>query len=258
VNVVPAFVAHLQAAVLVNPAFGTFDHPTVHAQPAAIADVAPGQQRPDAPLQQLAAGWFGIIRPVAKQRVRTPSRTSRAALNSRDGIYQRQEFGDVMTVGACNRERQGGSSFAVDKKMVFRAVFSAVHGAWSRFFPRIWARTDVESMTARDQSILCWACSLFKRTSCRRFHTPALFQSRSRRQQLIPLPQPISCGRYSQGIPVRKTYRMPVSAHRSSSGFLPGCLRLRSLGGGSNGLINVHSSSLSSGFMARPPGLTKS
>jgi hypothetical protein len=35
-------------------------------------------------------------------------------------------------------------------------------------------------------------------------------------------------------------------------------LRLRGFGGGSNGWINVHSSSLSSGFMARPPGLTKS
>jgi hypothetical protein len=53
---------------------------------------------------------------------------------------------------------------------------------------------EVESITARDHSILLAAWSLFSSTSCRRFHTPRLFQSRRRRQQVMPLPQPISRG----------------------------------------------------------------
>jgi hypothetical protein len=141
--------------------------------------------------------------------------------------------------------------------MMFRPVFTPVHGTRSRFFPRCMARTDVESTTARVQSILpaCW--SLSSRTSCRRSQTPASFQSRSRRQQVMPLPQPISRGRYSQGMPVRSTKRIPVSARRFSMGFRPGCVRRLFLGGGSNGSINVHSSSLSIGLaIARPPGLT--
>src|ERR1700720_1475455 len=39
---------------------------------------------------------------------------------------------------------------------------------------------------------------------------PRYCQSRSRRQQLIPEPQPISCGSISQGIPLRRTNTIPV------------------------------------------------
>jgi hypothetical protein len=46
---------------------------------------------------------------------------------------------------------------------------------------------------------------------------PAVAQSRSRRQQVIPLPQPISWGRYSQGMPVFSTNKIPVSAARSGT-----------------------------------------
>ena len=48
--------------------------------------------------------------------------------------------------------------------------------------------------------------------------TPAACQSRSRRQQVMPDPQPISAGRSSHGKPVRSTNRMPVSAARSGIG----------------------------------------
>lgn len=40
---------------------------------------------------------------------------------------------------------------------------------------------------------------------------------RRRRQHVMPLPKPSSCGRSSHGIPVRSTYRMPLSAARSST-----------------------------------------
>jgi hypothetical protein len=46
---------------------------------------------------------------------------------------------------------------------------------------------------------------------------PSACQSRRRRQQVMPQPQPISRGKSSQGIPVLRTKRMPVKALRSSS-----------------------------------------
>lgn len=52
---------------------------------------------------------------------------------------------------------------------------------------------------------------------CNRAHTPAACQSRGRRQHVIPLPKPSSCGKSSHGIPVCRTYRMPFSAGRSST-----------------------------------------
>ena len=47
--------------------------------------------------------------------------------------------------------------------------------------------------------------------------TPAWYQSRSLRQHLIPLPHPISAGKYSQGMPVFSTNRIPASAARSDT-----------------------------------------
>ncbi len=73
------------------------------------------------------------------------------------------------------------------------------------------------SMLTRSQSI--WSCSRSRRSiaKCSRCHTPAACQSRRRRQYVMPLPKPSSCGRSSHGIPVCSTYRMPLSAARSST-----------------------------------------
>ena len=75
--------------------------------------------------------------------------------------------------------------------------------------------TLAESRLARSQAI--WSCSRMRcnRVRCKRSQTPARCQSRRRRQQLMPQPQPISGGRSSHWIPVFKTNKMPVSAARS-------------------------------------------
>jgi hypothetical protein len=59
------------------------------------------------------------------------------------------------------------------------------------------------------------------RTSCSRSQTPACCQSRSRRQQVIPHPQPNSCGNIVQGMPLRKTNKIPVSTSRLPTGGRP-------------------------------------
>ena len=71
------------------------------------------------------------------------------------------------------------------------------------------------SATARDQSITSASFNCANKASRTSCHTPACCQARRRHQQVMPLPHPIfSWGRYSQGIPVRNTNRMPVNTRR--------------------------------------------
>jgi hypothetical protein len=83
-------------------------------------------------------------------------------------------------------------------------------------------------------------------TWCSRDHRPACCQSRNRRQQLIPLPQPISAGKYSHGRPVRSTKMIPVKACRSGIGGRPPFGRGGR--GGSSGATTAHNSSVTSSF----------
>jgi hypothetical protein len=106
------------------------------------------------------------------------------------------------------------------------------------------------STHARDQSIWSASPKRFRRVWCNLRQTPALCQSRRRRQQVIPEPQPISWGSISQGIPVLSTNRMPARQARSGMRGRPPL----GLGffGGSNGWMVVQSSSLTSSFAILP------
>jgi hypothetical protein len=103
------------------------------------------------------------------------------------------------------------------------------------------AGTDAESMLARDQSMRPRLPSRSSNRWCNRSHTPAAFQSRSRRQHVTPLPQPSSAGNASHGQPVRRTKRMPVNTWRSEMRGRPPF----GLGGsgGSSGATSFQSSS---------------
>ena len=102
-------------------------------------------------------------------------------------------------------------------------------------------------MTARDQSILPAALRRSSSTRCSRRQTPAESQSRSRRQQVIPLPQPISCGRCSHGRPVLSTDTIPVRHARSGTRGRPPFGFGGS--GGIRGATTSHSSSGTNGLL---------
>jgi hypothetical protein len=99
--------------------------------------------------------------------------------------------------------------------MTLAAEFSSVGRIGTRLLPPKTARMELPSMTARDQSICPQRASQSSKTKWISCQMPACCQSRSRRQQLIPEPQPISCGSISQGIPLRSTKRIPVRQARS-------------------------------------------
>jgi hypothetical protein len=77
-----------------------------------------------------------------------------------------------------------------------------------------------------------------------------LCQSPRRRQHVMPLPQPISCGRSSQPMPLLRTKMIPVKTLRSSNSGRPPL----GLGGsdGSSGTTMAHNSSLTRGLLMVP------
>jgi hypothetical protein len=83
-------------------------------------------------------------------------------------------------------------------------------------------RTLPLSTKTRDRSIVMALHSWVSITSSNPFQTPATCQSLSPRQQVMPLPQPISWENISQRMPETSTRMIPVFACRSDT---PGRLR---------------------------------
>jgi hypothetical protein len=100
----------------------------------------------------------------------------------------------------------------------------------------------------RVHSICRAACRRLSRVWCTRAHTPARCHVTRRRQQLTPEPHPISRGKDVQGIPVRNTNKIPVSACRWLIGLRPGCRRRRRFALGSRGSTTCQSWSSTIGF----------
>lgn len=250
------FVPELEPSILMQPALGSLHDPAVLSKPAAMGGPAAGQQWTATTATQRNPVGLGVIGSIALHDVKTPARPPASASHRSDRIDQRQQLRHVVTVGAGEAEGHG-RAIGISQQVVLGASFPAIRGAFSRFFPPCIARTEVESTTPLDQSILSAPFS-WHSTFCRsRSHTPARCQSRRRRQQVMPDPQPISCGRYSHGTPLLSTNKMPVSTCRSDRGLRPGCRRRLGFGVGSSGSIQRHSCSSKRGLaMARPPCLS--
>ena len=151
----------------------------------------------NAPTSQLFAMRVGMVRAIALHPLRALSRPTSFPADQRDRIDQRQQLRHVVTIGSGQRGRKG-NALGVSDQVMFAAGFAAIRWIRSRFFPPCIARTDEESTMARDQSIWSASCKCANRASWIFFHTPLRCQACKRRQAVMPLPQPNSCGRYSQ------------------------------------------------------------
>jgi hypothetical protein len=254
VNVVAPFVTHTQSSELVEPAYRSLDHPAQASQAAAVLRVALRDHRLDPTHPQEHAVQVRIVRPIGVQAIRFATGTTHLAADRRNRIDQRQQLGYVVLVGA-GEPNGKRNAVRIRDEVVLRAFLAAIGRVGAGFFAPPTARTDPLSTTARDQSIWSAARSRSKNRRWSRSQTPAACQSRRRRQQVIPEPQPISCGRYSQGMPVLSTKRIPVSASRSPTGGRPPLGRGGRLG--ISGLINRHKSSVTSGLAIVVSSLTQ-
>jgi hypothetical protein len=240
-------VADRQAPIARQPRQRALHDPAVPPQPLrrvdpatrnAVCDPAPPTGGATAPI---------VIALIPVQLGRAVARTPRSTSpQGRDRVDQGLEQPGVMYVRGGHRDRER-DAVPVRNKMVLRARFAFIRRIRAGSPPPFFAGRLRESTTARLQSSWPASASCCKSTWCKRFHTPRRCHSRSRRQQVMPDPQPIAWGKYSQGMPVLSTKRIPPSTARSGMRGRPPRRRGRALG--NNGSRCAHNVSGTNGFI---------
>ncbi len=191
-------------------------------------------------MPQLLTQRSRIIPSVSLKLQRSPARPTTLALHCRNGIHQFESLSHIVGVST---SQPGGQRdpLSIGYDMMLATSLCPVGRVGACLVPPKTARTAALSNTARLQSTRSAACRPPRHVRWMHSQTPCSCQSRSRRQQVMPLPQFISVGRSSQGMPVFSTKRMPERTCRF------GILGLPPLGfggsGGSNGSTSSHSSS---------------
>lgn len=199
-----------------------------------------------------------VIRLVSMHPIRTLARATPLAEWTRDRLNAVHHLlKDPRVVGVSTRQfHRQRYPLPLDHKMALRARFALICGVrpnslglWVPLFTPLAAIVS-ESTLALDQSILSASPRRLSSARWSLCHTPAFCQSRSLRQQVTPLPQPISCGSISQGSPPFSTKMMPVRAARFGIRGRPPL----GLGAscGRSGSITSHSSSGTSGLLIVP------
>jgi hypothetical protein len=244
-NIVTAFIADSQPTKLVQPGKCSLDYPAKYTKAATVFRSAFGQNRIYTQVTQGLAMRLAIVCPVALNTIRSLTGTTHFTCDRRNRLYQWQKLGDIMTVCSSYFHRKR-DTVGISYKVMFRPQFPSIRCIRARFRPPKTARTEAESTTAREKSILSFFRRWLSRIRCILSQTPAFCQSCRRRQQVMPDPQPISLGKYCQGIPVLSTKIIPVRALRSSTGGLPplgrgGCF-------GMTGSMSFHNWSFTSGL----------
>ncbi len=212
-----SLITHPQPPEPVVPGAGALHAPAVSPQALARLDADPRDPAADVVHPAVASAVRPIIGLVGVHLRRPPARATRCSKRAPqrgDRLAHLLEDDRVVHIRR-GQEGDQGDPLAIDHQMAFRARLAAIRWIRPGRLAPLFAGTLVESMLARDQSI--WSASLHRWSSVRssRRHTPAACQSRSRRQQVLPLPHPSSAGRSDQGQPLRRMKRMPASTLRS-------------------------------------------
>ena len=250
-DVVSFFVTYTKTAEFEQPTKDPLDDTTMNAQPTAMFRVSLGDEGSDAALAQRHADFFfGVVGAIGKRGVGPLAATPARAFDRWNRVDQRDRCLRIVDVRPGVRDGQRRSLTIADN-MPLRAIFAAIRGIGAGLRPPKSARTEQLSIATFDQSISLASPSSSSSTRQIFSHTPATCQSRKRRQQVMPDPQPSSWGKYSQGQPVRSTNKMPVSACRLDTRGRPPLGLARSAG--NNGSIRSHNSSASSGLAISVP-----
>jgi len=245
-DIVTLFIPYPQASLIEEPSKGSFNNVAVLSEPAAVFRVALGDPGFHSTLTQgLTNLLLCVVGSIRKHFLRTLTRPTAPLLDIWNPIHQGNGHLRIMDIGPRVFHGQG-NPLPIYNQMAFRTVLASICGIRAGFTPPKRARTEQLSIAAVDQSITS-ACPNSSSSVCQIFcQTPVACQSRRRRQQVMPQPQPISRGRSSHWIPVLSTNRMPVRAARSAIRGRPPW----GLGGsgGMRGSMRSHRPSVSSGL----------
>ena len=219
-DIVASFVPDREAAIAMEPGVRAFDDPATDAQAAAIRRSPPGQDRDDALCKEAIAMGLGVVASVALEGIRAAAGPAAPAADGGQGGNERIELGDVVDIGR-RYLRDKWDAARVGNEVMLGARLAAIGWVRSSFFPPRTARTDELSTTVHRWSSRPRRRSSASSASCNRCQTPVRCHRTSRRQHVLPEPQPICRGSICQGMPERRTNKMPVRMARSGIGFRP-------------------------------------
>lgn len=220
VHICAPLVTNAQTAIPIELGKRAFDDPAMPTESLATLDAAPRDTWRNRTLAQRFAQRHRVIRFVGMQLHRTLPRSATPALDRFNSIHRVEHHSRVMHVRRREPHRER-DTLPVHDHMAFRARFAAIRWILPGFIAPFSAGTAEESSEARDQSMRSASPGWLRKTWWSLRHTPASCHSLSRLQQVIPLPQPISGGRYSHGNPVESTKRMPRRTSRFGIRGLP-------------------------------------
>lgn len=239
-NVGATFIANHQAPKAMQPREIALGNPPIAAKPLTGFDSLACDAGRDPTCAQALHVFARTIPEVGMHLARPPSRPPTASSYRHNAINHHEKRDHVRHVGCREHGGRERQAVPVNDHVMLGAQFSAVRGVFAGLRAPLLAGACAESTDARDQSIAPARWSRSSRHWWTRCQTPACCQSRRRFQQVIPL-HPSSCGRSSQGIPVRRTNTIPVNAIRSGVRGRP--RSDRRTGCGSSGAMTAQSSS---------------
>src|SRR5215218_6320992 len=146
----------------------------------------------DATLLQRTCTFLVIVGFVGVKLLGTlPRSASSGTLDGPDGVQKLLEDHRVVDIGRREHHRERDAP-PVDHKVALRARFPLIRRIRSGLWAPLLAGMIAESKEARSHSIWSSPPRRSSSTERRRSHTPASCHSFRRRQQVTPLPQPIS------------------------------------------------------------------
>lgn len=203
-NICPTFIADSEPSEPIPPSMSSLNHPAMSSKPILGLNPSAGNPRLNTTFSTSATTARIVVPLVSVQLVWAESRPPAGTGNGWHTVQQ--FFQDLGVVNVGRGQQQGQrNALAINEKMVFRARFALIRRVGTGFFAPFFAVIEAESTAARLQSISPALPSFSRKRRWRRSHTPAACHSWSRRQHVMPLPQPISLGSISQGIPLRRT-----------------------------------------------------
>jgi len=214
-DVLASFIADGETAEAVKPCQCALHHPAMPSQALTVVHTAAGNPGHNGAPPAFRTAAPMIIGFVGVQLMRPAPGTSPPMAHRRHRIEGGCKHQAVVPVSPTQAQAEWRAR-PVDHNMALRARFAAIRRVRAGGSAPFLAAMDEESSAARLQSSWSASARRSSKVRCRRIHTPAACQSRSRRQHVMP-EQPISEGSISHGIPERRTKRMPARAARSST-----------------------------------------
>ena len=167
-NVGTALETNTERTEVMHPGMRAFNAPAILAKAAAMFSTALGDHRFDTTMSQRASMPLGVVITIGVDHTRSAQWMAAQSANRWNRVDQRRQLRDVVDIRAGQARGERRAVGVGDEKSIWSAARRFASG-----------------------------------NPCKRFHTPAACQSRSRRQQVAPERQPVSAGRSVAPAPSR-------------------------------------------------------